>query len=691
MNRFSVPTILLLASLVFADVDERVVDLHRSFLSSEELGVVRVGSSGYSISLRYIATEMERLGYSGAGRGGDWFHARTATDLRPAPVTRLVSSVGKALAKDAFSPLPISGEGALSGGLRMLRIGSVAPGSAEGVVLLVLRGAGEAPEEAAVRAAAFSPAAILIMDGRGMKGVDEVYLAAGGVLVGRVVDRGREFLVRESRTGRIHKLTPEMVREIRFDVRHDPGADWAWRTAPGRSLSVPVLRVTHAGVEALTGQKLAALLDKGVPDGLRLRVNVAFERRMREVREVRAARARPGGRVVTIRARVDRGEKGGAASAALGLAAALVGRDDLPAEFRFVFGTLQPAEGHGDVILDGSGDAIVAARRGLEDVLDRLTVFAPGSGTGSPQPAFPAFFPRLRDARAARLRGELETAGRIVSDHLLSYPGASDALLESGRVRLVSGDHPGALDAAAKLEKLEDGKALGRLLRAEVHYAQGDVELGDAALNLACDAGLPDAFLMRALRRTPAGDPAEAMREDLRSAFEKAGDSALGDCARGLLLLSLGHAEAGEEMLTKALEKDDLLSLAYRYRAEARAALDRNPTEVARDCDAALELGVEGASVWFTRGLARLRGHYFTLAIRDFMRCIDAGVDPASATYNIACAHSLAGNAEEALDWLSRSLEAGFRDFQHARADPDLLLLRDDPRFEGILRSRRAE
>ncbi len=58
----------------------------------------------------------------------------------------------------------------------------------------------------------------------------------------------------------------------------------------------------------------------------------------------------------------------------------------------------------------------------------------------------------------------------------------------------------------------------------------------------------------------------------------------------------------------------------------------------------------------------------------------------AGAQYNLACARARNGRADAAFAALGRAVACGFRDREHLRQDPDLLALRDDPRFAAILK-----
>lgn len=56
-----------------------------------------------------------------------------------------------------------------------------------------------------------------------------------------------------------------------------------------------------------------------------------------------------------------------------------------------------------------------------------------------------------------------------------------------------------------------------------------------------------------------------------------------------------------------------------------------------------------------------------------------------TALYNMACAHALQGNTNEAFAALDRAADAGFAGAKHASKDSDLASLRDDPRFAAFM------
>jgi len=65
--------------------------------------------------------------------------------------------------------------------------------------------------------------------------------------------------------------------------------------------------------------------------------------------------------------------------------------------------------------------------------------------------------------------------------------------------------------------------------------------------------------------------------------------------------------------------------------------------------------------------------------------------DNALFLYNTACAYSLLGATEKALDFLELSVEKGFSNKVHMEQDPDLAPLREDPRFKEILKKLKSK
>jgi tetratricopeptide (TPR) repeat protein len=54
--------------------------------------------------------------------------------------------------------------------------------------------------------------------------------------------------------------------------------------------------------------------------------------------------------------------------------------------------------------------------------------------------------------------------------------------------------------------------------------------------------------------------------------------------------------------------------------------------------------------------------------------------------YNLACSYAVLGMIDPALGALQRALELGYRHLAHLRRDPDLTVLRRDPRFVRLMR-----
>lgn len=62
------------------------------------------------------------------------------------------------------------------------------------------------------------------------------------------------------------------------------------------------------------------------------------------------------------------------------------------------------------------------------------------------------------------------------------------------------------------------------------------------------------------------------------------------------------------------------------------------------------------------------------------------GEDPLT-WYNLACSHSLLKHVEESVEALRRSFELGYADMSYMQKDPDLLHIRQSPRYREFLES----
>jgi beta-lactamase regulating signal transducer with metallopeptidase domain/Tfp pilus assembly protein PilF len=103
------------------------------------------------------------------------------------------------------------------------------------------------------------------------------------------------------------------------------------------------------------------------------------------------------------------------------------------------------------------------------------------------------------------------------------------------------------------------------------------------------------------------------------------------------------------------------------------------------DLEKLKESGSTDGKKWFQVG-------YQLLGMREFDLASDANAhaveymegNRSTAMYNLSCSYSLAGKTGPALDWLDRSLDAGFDKHKLLLNDPDLENIRDDARFNRI-------
>jgi beta-lactamase regulating signal transducer with metallopeptidase domain/tetratricopeptide (TPR) repeat protein len=88
---------------------------------------------------------------------------------------------------------------------------------------------------------------------------------------------------------------------------------------------------------------------------------------------------------------------------------------------------------------------------------------------------------------------------------------------------------------------------------------------------------------------------------------------------------------------------------------------------------------------WFDVGNDLLRLRKFDETIDAYKQAIRLNHKNSSVMYNMACAYSLRGDVNSAIEWLQRAVEQGWDDADHMQNDSDLTNARRDRRFEDIV------
>jgi tetratricopeptide (TPR) repeat protein len=93
------------------------------------------------------------------------------------------------------------------------------------------------------------------------------------------------------------------------------------------------------------------------------------------------------------------------------------------------------------------------------------------------------------------------------------------------------------------------------------------------------------------------------------------------------------------------------------------------------------------AGIAMAQGIKYLQIRRYERAIKEFQRVLELQPTNETAFYNLACAHSLKGDLEDALGALEQAIQNGFDDAEHMQKDSDLDPLRLDPRFHKLIQN----
>ena len=102
--------------------------------------------------------------------------------------------------------------------------------------------------------------------------------------------------------------------------------------------------------------------------------------------------------------------------------------------------------------------------------------------------------------------------------------------------------------------------------------------------------------------------------------------------------------------------------------------------------DAHLELNPDDARAWYLSGAALMRLGKVDEALERTRRAYAIDPEDAGVLYNVACNYALAGKPDEAIDYLEKAIRNGFGQRSWVENDSALDSLRDDPRFQDLLR-----
>ncbi|MGH7293563.1 MAG: TPR end-of-group domain-containing protein, partial [Polyangiaceae bacterium] len=90
------------------------------------------------------------------------------------------------------------------------------------------------------------------------------------------------------------------------------------------------------------------------------------------------------------------------------------------------------------------------------------------------------------------------------------------------------------------------------------------------------------------------------------------------------------------------------------------------------------------AGIALDQGNRYLEIRRFEQAIAEYNRVLEVQPKNQIALYNLACAYALMGDKERAFDYLQKTIDAGYDDFDYMDKDDDLRSLRDDPRYKRM-------
>jgi Flp pilus assembly protein TadD len=234
------------------------------------------------------------------------------------------------------------------------------------------------------------------------------------------------------------------------------------------------------------------------------------------------------------------------------------------------------------------------------------------------------------------------------------------------------------------LESLRQDPRLGDLLAREPVGMRDKIQMVLARARQYVDQHAPQAKQQLSGIMQQAMQHAQVMLFQLQEKLAQ--DERFAPIAQKLQRWLGGHTHTGEQDEAAG----DAQPSEAQAAAEALVAKARQHQQAGEWAEAASAYGAltehapDNAQLWFALAYSLHMAGDYEQAIEAHKKSATFDQTRGIALYNLACAYALTGRADEALEALAASREAGF-DISSARSDSDLDSLRDDPRLEELL------
>src|SRR5205807_2668878 len=169
----------------------------------------------------------------------------------------------------------------------------------------------------------------------------------------------------------------------------------------------------------------------------------------------------------------------------------------------------------------------------------------------------------------------------------------------------------------------------------------------------------------------------------------------IADCCSFLYMYwdgSKANLEGADASSRKALELDPESAEAHTSRGLAltlhgryQEALEAEQ-QTLKAADAHLDLNPDDARAWYFSAGVLMRLGQRDQALERARRASMIDPEDPAVLYNVGCVYALGGCAEEALDHLDKAIQNGFGHRDWLENDSDLDSIRDQPRFQALLR-----